>query len=210
MLMQDKFITKQEEFWAGSFGTQYIGRNNHTELLASNLNFFSKALNQAGKISSCIEFGANIGMNLRALKHLYPNIELQGVEINQDAATELKSFIGQASVFEGSIFNYQVTKKFNLSLIKGVLIHINPEMLPTVYDKLYEASESYILVCEYYNPSPVSIQYRGHSDKLFKRDFAGEMLDRFEDLTLIDYGFSYHRDPAFPQDDINWFLMKKS
>ncbi len=206
----ESYSTSQEEFWAGNFGTHYIDRNKHAELLASNLNFFSKALNQAGKISSCIEFGANIGMNLKALKHLYPNIELQGVEINQDAARELKNFIGQVSVFEGSIFNYQVTKKFNLSLIKGVLIHINPEMLPTVYDKLYEASESYILVCEYYNPSPVSIQYRGHSDKLFKRDFAGEMLDRFEDLTLIDYGFSYHRDPAFPQDDINWFLMKKS
>jgi spore coat polysaccharide biosynthesis protein SpsF len=210
MSNKEIYSTSQEEFWAGNFGTHYIDRNNNVELLASNLNFFSKALNQAGKVSSCIEFGANIGMNLRALKHLYPNIALQGVEINQDAAKELKNFIGQACVFEGSIFNYQVTKKFNLSLIKGVLIHINPEMLPTVYDKLYEASESYILVCEYYNPSPVSIQYRGHSDKLFKRDFAGEMLDRFKDLTLIDYGFSYHRDPAFPQDDINWFLMKKS
>lgn len=206
----ESYSTSQEEFWAGNFGTHYINRNNHVELLASNLNFFSKALNQAGKVSSCIEFGANIGMNLRALKHLYPNIALQGVEINQDAARELKAFVGQTSVFEGSIFDYQITKRFNLSLIKGVLIHINPEMLPTVYDKLYEASERYILVCEYYNPSPVAIQYRGHSDKLFKRDFAGEMLDRFKDLTLIDYGFSYHRDPAFPQDDINWFLLKKS
>lgn len=149
-------------------------------------------------------------MNLRALKHLYPNIALQGVEINQDAAKELKNFIGQACVFEGSIFNYQVTKKFNLSLTKGVLIHINPEMLPTIYDKLYEASESYILVCEYYNPPPASIQFRGHSDKLFKRVFAGEMLDSFKDLTLVEYGFSNHRDPVFPKDDINWFLMKKS
>jgi spore coat polysaccharide biosynthesis protein SpsF len=26
---------------------------------------------------------------------------------------------------------------------------------------------------------------------------------------LVDYGFAYHRDPNFPQDDITWFLLEK-
>jgi spore coat polysaccharide biosynthesis protein SpsF len=56
----------------------------------------------------------------------------------------------------------------------------------------------------------VSIPYRGHEDRLFKRDFAGELLSRFGDLRLIDYGFVYHRDPKFPQDDITWFLLEKA
>jgi pseudaminic acid biosynthesis-associated methylase len=90
-----------------------------------------------------------------------------------------------------------------------VLIHINPEMLALTYRKLHEASSRWILVCEYYNPSPMAIPYRGHADRLFKRDFAGEMLDMFPDLRLADYGFAYRRDPAFPQDDITWFLMEK-
>ena len=71
------------------------------------------------------------------------------------------------------------------------------------------SSKKYILICEYYNPSPTTISYRGHSDRLFKRDFAGEMLDKFSDLKLVDYGFSYHRDNSFPQDDITWFLLQK-
>jgi len=66
------------------------------------------------------------------------------------------------------------------------------------------------LMCEYYNPSPVEVNYRGHSGKLFKRDFAGEFLDKFSDVKLIDYGFVYQRDPAFPQDDLTWFLMEKT
>ena len=82
-------------------------------------------------------------------------------------------------------------------------------MLPTAYDRLYAASSRFILVAEYYNPSPVTIPYRGHDDRLFKRDFAGDMLDLYPDLSLIDYGFAYRRDPIFPQDDISWFLMKK-
>ena len=65
-------------------------------------------------------------------------------------------------------------------------------------------------MCEYYNPSPVTINYRGHSDRLFKRDFEGEILDKFPDLNLIDYGFSYKRDVVFPQDDITWFLLQKN
>lgn len=95
-------------------------------------------------------------------------------------------------------------------MIKGVLIHIDPDMLDTVYEKLYQASNRLILICEYYNSTPVSISYRGHADRLFKRDFAGEMLEKYPDLMLVDYGFSYRRDPAFPQDDITWFLMQKA
>ena len=62
------FQTEQEEFWAGDFGTEYIKRNQGEALLASNLNFFSKSLSQVRDFNSCIEFGANIGMNLKALK----------------------------------------------------------------------------------------------------------------------------------------------
>jgi spore coat polysaccharide biosynthesis protein SpsF len=205
----NNYITPQEEFWASSFGTEYIGRNDSNQLLASNLNFFTKALKQVGKISSCLEFGANIGMNLKALQLLYPGIHLKGIEINADAAKLLRDLVGDKNVYEGSIFEYPVADKVDVSLIKGVLIHINPDMLDVVYENLYQASSRYILIGEYYNPSPVAIPYRGHMDRLFKRDFAGEMLDKYADLTLIDYGFAYRRDPAFPQDDITWFLMEK-
>lgn len=209
MTRKTNFVTPQEEFWASSFGKEYIGRNESSQLLASNLNFFTKALKQAGRISSCLEFGANIGMNLKALQLLYPGVNLKGVEINPDAAKTLRQLIGNENVYEGSIFDYSVTDKVDVSLIKGVLIHINPDMLNVVYENLYKASNRYILVCEYYNPSPVTIPYRGHTDRLFKRDFAGEMLEKYTDLALVDYGFSYHRDIAFPQDDITWFLMEK-
>jgi spore coat polysaccharide biosynthesis protein SpsF len=203
------FKTEQEKFWAGDFGDEYIGRNKSEEYLASNLNFFSKAFNQLGQPNSLIEFGANIGMNLRAIKLLFPKIDLFGIEINKNAAEELAKFIGKENVFNGSIFEFEAPHKCDVSLIKGVLIHINPEMLSLVYEKLYTASNKYILICEYYNPSPVNVSYRGHSDRLFKRDFAGEMLEKYVDLKLVDYGFCYKRDKAFPQDDITWFLLEK-
>lgn len=204
------FKTEQEKFWAENFGNEYIERNKSNQLLASNLSFFAKALAQAGKLKSCVEFGANIGMNLRALQLLYPSIDLKGVEINKLASKQLGELIGAENVFNGSIFDYHSTENVELSLIKGVLIHINPNMLDLVYEKLYNATSKYILIAEYYNPSPVSIQYRGHSDRLYKRDFAGEFLSKYSSTELIDYGFLYRNAPAFPQDDITWFLIKKS
>ena len=204
------FKTDQEAFWAGEFGDAYIKRNQGKNLLASNLNFFSKSLSSTNNLNSCIEFGANIGMNLKALRQLYPDIELNAIEINKEAAEELTSLVNKKNIFQGSIFNYDPVRKFDLVIIKGVLIHINPDQLMNVYNKIVASSKRYILVAEYYNPSPVAIPYRGHTDKLFKRDFAGEMMDNFSELSLKDYGFAYHRDPTFPQDDISWFLLEKN
>lgn len=207
--MENQFKTKQESFWAGEFGTEYINRNQGEELLASNLAFFNRALNFALKPKDCIEFGANIGMNLRALKLLSPQQEQFAIEINADAVTELYTFLPPENVFHESILEFSPERQFDLVLIKGVLIHINPEYLPQVYEALYNSSGRYLLICEYYNPNPVTIPYRGHNERLFKRDFCGEIMDLYPDLKLIDYGFVYRRDPNYPQDDITWFLLEK-
>jgi pseudaminic acid biosynthesis-associated methylase len=207
--MEIKNRNAQEEFWAGNFGSDYISRNKSSELLASNLHFFSRALRAIEPIQSCIEFGANVGMNLLALKQLFPKMDLTAVEINSIAADELKKMLGNEKVKNCSISEAKFESHYNLVLIKGVLIHINPNQLQEIYSQLYNASSKYILIAEYYNPVPVSISYRGHDDKLFKRDFAGEFMDIYKDTKLIDYGFSYKRDPLFPQDDITWFLIEK-
>ena len=203
------FKTEQEDFWSGEFGNEYNERNKGDKILAANLSFFPKALKQAGLISSCIEFGANIGMNIEALKLLYPDINLSAIEINSTASKILEGIIGKANVYNQSILDYDENEKHDLALIRGVLIHINPDELDAVYDKLYLSSRKYILMCEYYNPSPTTVSYRGHENKLFKRDFGGEFMDKYEDVSLVDYGFVYHRDPAFPQDDITWWLFEK-
>jgi spore coat polysaccharide biosynthesis protein SpsF len=94
------FKTEQEAFWAGNFGTEYIQRNQGANLLASNLDFFSKALRSAQNIRSCIEFGANIGMNLKALKLLHPSINAHAIEINAQAVKALEDVIPANNIFD--------------------------------------------------------------------------------------------------------------
>jgi spore coat polysaccharide biosynthesis protein SpsF len=202
--------TEQESFWQGEFGDSYIDRNQGDDWVAANLAMFSRILGRTCEVESVLELGPNIGLNLTAIKRILPRVKLSAVEINEKAVKILKLNLPEVDVQHTSILDFDHSStKYDLVFTKGVLIHINPDYLNVVYDKIFEASSKYVLVSEYYNPKPVEVQYRGHSEKLFKRDFAGEMLDRFPSLQLVDYGFIYHRDLNFPQDDMSWFLMEK-
>jgi spore coat polysaccharide biosynthesis protein SpsF len=204
-----QYKTEQEAFWAGDFGNDYIDRNQGTEIVAANLAFFAKVLARTRNINDLLEFGSNRGLNLLALRQLLPFAGLSAVEINQKAVAELEKLGYLEKIYHTSILDFTPDYQRDLVFIKGVMIHLNPEVLPQVYDLLYQSSKRYILVMEYYNSTPAELTYRGHSGKLFKRDFAGEILDRFPDLQLIDYGFCYERDYMFPNGDCTWFLMEK-
>jgi len=201
------YKTEQEAFWAGDFGKGYIERNRSDALQSAKIAMWPTMLRSANRVTSIKEFGCNIGLNLFALNKLKPNLVLSGIEINEEAAGHAE----QLGI--GAISNYSIIDKIDsdpvdLTFTDGVLIHIYPDMLDNVYENLFRLSKRYILISEYYNPSPVMVEYRGEKDRLFKRDFAGDMIDRFG-LNLVDYGFFYKRDNWAPQDDVNWFLMEK-
>jgi len=208
--MNNEFTTEQEAFWAGEFGDQYRSRNAGDDWIASNVAFFSKVFANCPEVSSLIEFGANTGLNLKAIRQLNSAIELDAIEINAGAVEALEQWGGAASVHHQSILDFRADRHWDIALTKGVLIHIDPESLPRVYNALYEASGRFIVIAEYYNPTPTEVSYRGHSGKLFKRDFAGELMEKYPDLRLVDYGFQWHRDPHHPQDDLTWFVLEKT
>ena len=201
------FKTEQEKFWAGDFGLKYIDRNSSTSLLHSKIAMWARMLRAANNVASVRELGCNTGLNLVALRRLRPKLKLSGYEINEEAARQASEY-NVAKITQCSILEEINDEKVDLTFTAGVLIHINPDFLDDVYRNLVNGSNRYVLVSEYYNPIPAQINYRGHQDKLFKRDFAGDLIDRY-DLKLIDYGFLYKRDNWAPQDDITWFLLEK-
>ncbi|MDR0581227.1 MAG: hypothetical protein LBG04_03910 [Holosporaceae bacterium] len=204
------YKTEQENFWAGDFGDEYAERNSCPEQLASNVSFFAGIFKRCNELRSLIEFGANVGMNIKSIRMLLPFSRISAIEINKGACSELRKIeLLGGEVFNNSILNVVLRKEYDFAFTKGVLIHIDPNELQNAYGKLYGCVRpgGYIMVAEYYNPTPVVVEYRGNKDKLFKRDFAGELMDKYSDLELVDYGFAYHRDGW--NSDSNWFLMRK-
>lgn len=201
--------TEQEAFWSGNFGDDYINRNSDIEIRNAYEQLYRKIFARLDSFDSLIELGANIGLNIQALKRVYPEAAYSCVEINAKAVETLKR-ISDLEIFHQSILDFTPTRQWEMVLIKTVLIHINPDFLNHVYDLLHKTSSQYICIAEYYNTTPVEVSYRGHSKRLFKRDFAGEMLARYPDLNLVDYGFIYHQDREIPiDDDLTWFLIEK-
>ena len=71
--MTKRVISEQEKFWMGDFGAQYNDRNIGADFTKGRKHLFRSALRTVGGIKNAIEFGANIGLNIRALKNLYDN-----------------------------------------------------------------------------------------------------------------------------------------
>ncbi len=201
------FSTAQEEFWAGEFGDDYQERNVGQGLISSNLRLFAEVLDRMGTDPrSIFEIGANIGMNLEALRMLLPEASIQALEINEKAhhALERKGFAAE----RGSILDFDGNQTYDFVFTKGVLIHIEPGKLQTVYRKIASLAAEWLLIAEYYDPNPVALDYRGHKHRLFKRDFAGEFLDENKDFELWAHGFRYRR-VSLDRDDTHWFLIRR-
>jgi len=198
--------TDQEAFWAGTFGDDYTERNQIAP--SSRAPFFREILSLAPGVQSVCEIGANAGHNAIALQSLNPALHITGIELNPSAFARLSVLPGINAV-QSSIQNYQSECRFDLVFTCGVLIHVNPGDLPAIYRKMAALSNKYILINEYFNPSPVEIEYRGHAGKLFKRDFAAEFLDSTSGFEPVRWGFLWKRmEPAW--DNSNWTLLRRT
>ena len=198
-------VTKQEELWGSKFGDDYTKRDRNN--FDCDVALFKEILRYVS-LSSLIEFGANKGDCLKAIHHITPLTSLAAVEVNHTAATELGQW-DSVDVYETPVSQFEVSRKWDVALTRGFLIHVAPDNLPEVYQKLYDASRRYICIIEYFSARPEELSYRGHSGQMFKRDFAGELLDKFPDLRVVRYGFAWSRDAKFPHNDLNWFLLEK-
>ena len=74
---------------------------------------------------------------------------------------------------------------------------------------MFHYSRKYVLIAEYFNRTPVTIEYKGESRKLFKSDFGRLFAERFP-VEVVDYGFlwGYVYDRA-GFDDVTWWLFER-
>ena len=201
------------DIWRGKFGDEYTVRNTLTaEHLRARIAMWSRILPcfAGDPPRSAVELGCNIGINLRALQQI-SDVELYGVEPNEGARRTVinNGLLPPDRALDGHGAAIPLgSGAVDLAFTSGVLIHVDPKQLDSVADELYRVSRKYIVLAEYFSVEPEERVYRGHSGLLFKRDFGGFFLDRFSDLTLVDYGFFWRR--ATGLDDLTWWALRKS
>lgn len=192
-------MTVQEDWWRGSFGTEYVRRNR----VQWNLRVpFWRDIIDWVEPESVLEVGANAAWNLRAIKSVRRDIELKGIDVNPDAIAEATA--AGFDVEEMSLLDAgsRWPNEFDLVFSAGVLIHVSPDHIHQAMDSIITASRQYVLAIEYAAKTEQEVNYRGHADRLWKRPYGAMYEDR--GLVLIEEG-----DAGFGFDACHFWLMRK-
>jgi pseudaminic acid biosynthesis-associated methylase len=204
------FNSEQEKFWATTYAEDYIRKNHEFDHDLGSEAWKKMLVNTHGEINTFLECGCNIGRNIEQINRILPNAQPSIIEISEPAFRFVCSRYSFVHAFNGAILESPFDNdSFDLVFTMGVLIHINPEQLLAHMEKIFQYSSKYILMGEYFNRTPVSIEYQGKRDQLFKRDFGKLFIENFE-VNLIDYGFLWgHIYDSAGFGDITWWLFEK-
>lgn len=201
--------TEQETFWAVQYADDYIKKNSSFDQRLGTEGW-GIMLRKAEQIGSYLECGCNIGRNLSFLTQVLPDAKPSVIEISEPAYRFTTAAFPVQHSFNGAILDSQFQPaSFDLVFTIGVLIHIDPDGLLANMRKMFDYSRRYVLIGEYFNRTPVMLEYQGQQNKLFKRDFGKLFIESFP-VRLVDYGFLWgHLYDAAGFDDITWWLFEK-
>ncbi|MFC7050486.1 pseudaminic acid biosynthesis-associated methylase [Emcibacter nanhaiensis] len=204
--------TEQTSFWRGEFGDEYIDRNAaDAEHLRNRLAMWSRIIApmRDEMPKRILEIGSNIGLNLRAL-NLLTDAEMVAVEPNEKARKILvdDKVVAPGNAIEGVASEFDLADgAVDMAFTCTVMIHIHPDDLLAACKRIHRATSKYVVCIEYFSDKQEMIEYRGHSNKLFKCDFGGFWMDNFPDLKLLDYGFEWKRITGL--DNFTWWVFEK-
>ena len=202
-------MNQQELFWKNEYAKSYIEKNQEFDK-EKGIEAWKKMLRQAKGVTSILECGCNIGRNIEFLEQVLPAAEKSIIEISDPAFKIVTGKYKIKNAFHGTILESKFKDNFDLVFTIGVLIHIHPDHIVENMRKIFQHSKKYILLGEYFNRTPVSVEYQGQKDRLFKRDFGKLFLENFN-VSLVNYGFLWgHVYDQAGFDDITWWLFAKN
>ena len=173
-------MSSQLDRWQGEFGRAYTDRNQvdwHTRVGA-----LKRIIPR--DVSSVLEVGANRGHNLVALKSL--GLDARGCEPADYARAEAVNqglLVCACSVYD----LYDGGHTSDLVMTCGVLTHVPPARLDDALGRIVDVARRYVLAIEY-DGNDESIEYRGHQDMLWKRDYGKHYRRLFPELRVVQEG----------------------
>jgi hypothetical protein len=179
--------TPQARFWRGRFGDIYTARNEAMGSARARVPLWAQILD---RLAGAPELYA-VEPNARARRRLVADRVLPAAHVRDGVASAIDFPDGVA----------------DLAFTSGVLIHIHPRDLLASCREIHRVARRYVACVEYYAMKPEALEYRGHAERLFKRDFGGYWLDHFRDLRLLGYGFCWDRVTRL--DNVTWWLFEK-
>ncbi len=201
---------EQLKFWKDQYTDEYINRNSEFDLSLGleAWKIITKKIQEP--IHEILECGSNIGRNINFLNHLFPDVNKSIIEVAKKPFDIVTSLYDLKYSFNGPLTESNLpNNSFDFVFTNGVLIHIHPDDILANMKRMYDYSNKYTMISEYFNRTPTTLKYRGQENKLFKSDFGKTFITNF-DVELVDYGFLWgHIYDNAGFDDVTFWLFKK-
>jgi len=205
----------QREFWAGEFGHSFIDRRNSLDKINSYYEektgisisqIFNNFFSRIDRHSKILELGCNIGLNLSILQKM-GFFNLHGLEINKKAFEIALTNNPAITFINSSIESYEPKEeKYDVVFTAFVLQHQNPLVLDYIVQKIIRLTNKYIFGLEYYSDKLTAINYRGHSNVMWKQNFPLLFLKASKNIKMVKEEKFYYKNENLC--DVGYLLMK--
>lgn len=190
-------MNKQQDFWAGDFGTSWAKERNSFASAFTSWerdsrtklpDLLDKFLGHLDHDISICEFGCNDGFVLKTLQDMGFN-DLSGIDINNTAIQNAGKNLPDANFICMPLEDFKCSDKFDLVFTSAVLMHIHPDNLREAMMNIYDNSGQYIFGRELSSeiphiPSNVGKRWK---EQYFVRRFKDLWMKKFADLKLLQY-----------------------
>ena len=211
------YRTSQENVWSSDHGFRYVihhmGENWQDNI---RIPVWTQFLSQVPDVDSICEFGCNIGANLKAIRHVNPDVALSGIDINPHAVKMLqKEDIGD--IHCASILDVDMDRQYDLVFTRGVLIHIHPDEVPKAMHNMAKHAKRYVLIYEHYSADPHTlVGYNPNSKEArpdegyqFWGDFSGDFQSLYPDWQVVATGVNDKLDRVPKEGDLHWTIFRR-
>ncbi len=192
-----KKLNKQQEFWAGEFGTTWATTRNTFKLAYNAWEMDSKTklkgllerfIGGMSRMDTILEVGCNDGFVLKTLEDLGFQF-LNGLDINKKSIENAQINLPDAAFKCTSVEDFISPHGFDLVMTSALLIHIHPDNLAKVMDNIYENGH-FIFGRELSTSEPIDQALGGTgvwTNQYFTRRFKDLWLELHPDLKVIKY-----------------------
>jgi len=109
---------------------------------------------------SVLELGCGFGRISRLIKRNFPNItKYCAIDISQDQLKIAKEICPSGITFWcNDVLNYHAKQQYDLVIAVELLMHIKPENIKVMVDKMIDWSKHHIVSVDYYEEKPIELQ----------------------------------------------------
>lgn len=140
---------------AGNWIEEYVASATHPHR-----EVIIEALKAFYPFAGVLEAGCNAGPNLLRISHVFPETQLAGFDVNQDALNRAKDLVPKAIINKGSVTSIPFSdKSFDIGISDACLMYTPPEEIDHVLSEFDRVVRKALIFIEWYDPKGALVDH---------------------------------------------------